>query len=689
MNEISIEKIKGVGEKTKKLLNKLGIETIDDLLNYYPYNYLEYKEAISRLFILGIKDEKIALEGYLKEKVTNSITKNKGFIMSKSKLELEDTIVELQWYNSAYLSKTLLKDKKYIFLGKVEKDKNKFIMKQPIVYTIKEYQTKIELLEAVYSLTKGISSKQLSKYIKLCLEELGKDVFVEYLPKYIIKKYELIDKKEALEKIHFPKSKKDYELARKRLVFDEFFSFIYSVKALKSEQQKLKTKFSMNFNKEAFEELKKVLSFELTKGQNEIIDTVYHEMSLETPMNRLIQGDVGSGKTIIAIFSLFLSFKNGYQSVLMSPTEVLARQHYANIVNLFSKLDEKPRLAFLSGSLSKKEHIKVHKEIEEGSVDIIIGTQALISEGVKYKNLSLVISDEQHRFGVLQRQNLIKKSVSPHVLVMSATPIPRTLAMILYADLNISLLYEKPKGRIDIKNALIETKDIRKAYEHIRKELINKRQAYVICPLAEESENIEANNVIDYAEKLRTYYKNEYIIEYLHGKLSNDKKEEIMQNFLEKKIDILVSTTVIEVGIDVKNATVILIEDAQRFGLASLHQLRGRVGRDKFLSYCIFVCSSNKEEAFKRLEILAKSNDGFHIANEDMKLRGPGEIFGLSQSGELSFKLANIYKDSDILKSVSLEVDQILNSSLNFEEKEKLDRKLKELEILKYKKMTL
>ena len=471
----------------------------------------------------------------------------------------------------------------------------------------------------------------------------------DYLPKVFIEKLELISYEESLSLIHRPNSYEDIDRARKRLVFDDFFIFALALRRLKEEDTKEKTKYILKSNA-CMKEFTKALPYELTATQLKSMEEIEKDCMSGYAMNRLIQGDVGSGKTIVSIYAMYLAYKNSYQSAIMVPTEVLAKQHFKNMVSIFEKFDAPPKVALLTGSMSKKEHLEIYKSVKEKKIDIIVGTHTLIQDALEFDDIALVITDEQHRFGVRQRQKLLEKSDMLHSLIMSATPIPRTLALILYGDLDISYIKEKPKGRLDIKNCVIFDRDREKAYKHIQKELEKGHQAYVICPLVEESENVEAENVFDYREKLAKYLPKNYNIKVMHGKLPEVQKAALMSEFVSGDIDVLVSTTVIEVGVDVANATVIMIEDAQRFGLASLHQLRGRVGRNMYQSYCIFVCTSDSKAAKERLDIIGNSNDGFFISESDLKLRGPGDLFGLLQSGELSFELADIHNDSEVFK---------------------------------------
>ena len=688
MKDNKLTNLKGIGEKTAKLFEKLNIHNIDELLVHYPYRYMEFKkENPISYYINENEEEKAVIRGKIVRPFLNRYAGK--YKITSAILTDRSSDIEVIWYNSPFVATTTKLYKEYYFVGNIVDKKNKKVLEHPIIYTVEEYEKLIGKLRPVYALTKGISNNTMIKTISLALNTLSPDDIYEYLPTFVLEEYKFLSNEEALKKLHFPDSFKELEEARRRIVFDEFFCFIYNTKLIKKNSVNLKSLYKINFSIEDYKSLEEILSFKLTDSQKTVIKEIIKNMSSGYIMNRLIQGDVGCGKTVISIFAMYACFKNKYQSVIMVPTEVLAKQHFENLKKLFSNLKEAPKIALLTGSMTKKQHLEIYEELENGNIDIIVGTNAVITDKVKYAKLALVITDEQHRFGVRQRQSLALKGEYPHILVMSATPIPRTLAVILYGDMDISIVETKPEGRLAIKNAVIGKDDREKAYKHIIKELEKGHQAYVICAMVEESENIEAMNVVEYSKLLREYFPDKYNISYLHGKMPQSKKDEIMQDFASKKIDLLVSTTVIEVGIDVRNATVMLIEDAQRFGLASLHQLRGRVGRSNIQSYCIFVRTSEKENAKKRLDIIGNSNDGFYIANEDMKLRGPGELFGMAQSGEFSFGLADIYTDANILKLAGKTVEKIFETDLNLEEKASLNRKIEEISYKNYKKLIL
>ncbi len=686
MRNEDIRSIKGIGEKTAALFRKLEITSPEELLRHYPYRYMSFEAPRPlREYLQEAAGEKLVIRAKL---IKGFVQRYAGKYKLSSSLAADASgNIEVLWYNSPFLAKSLKLYKEYVFVGRWIQKGGKQILEHPLVYDVQEYTDLIGTLRPVYALTKGLSNALLIRTVQAVLDR--KEKRREYLPSAISKAYDLEPEESALQNIHFPESESALQRARRRLVFDEFFPFIYYTRQVKKDSLRLSSAYSLEDIEEAGKALRAVLPYALTKSQEKVIDEILGDMGSGKVMNRLVQGDVGSGKTVISVFAMYACFKNGLQSALMAPTEVLARQHYQNLESLFSPLEDRPRLALLTGSMTKKEHRQVYEELKQGEIDILIGTHALITEELSYHRLALVVTDEQHRFGVRQRQSLSLKGKYPHILVMSATPIPRTLAVILYGDLDISVVDQKPIGRLPIKNAVIGKGEREKAYRHILEEIKKGRQAYVICPMVEESENIEAENVLDYTDKLRTYFPKTCSIAFLHGKMSAVEKEERMLAFARKQIDILVSTTVIEVGIDVKNASVILIEDAQRFGLASLHQLRGRVGRSDVQSYCIFVRTSDKENARKRLEIVGNSNDGFYIANEDLKLRGPGDLFGMAQSGEFRFGLADIYTDADVLREAAEAVDRVLKMALSPEESTNLAERIEEFSAKNYKKLIL
>ena len=648
----SLRTLKGVGEKTEKLFWKVGIYDTDDLLHYYPRNYDEYETPVD---IAELKEGTVqAVSAAVCSGVyVNSV---RGRQIISVNIADQSGKFPVVWFNLPYLKKTLRKGSWFVFRGRVVRKQGKLEMEHPEIFTPSAYEEILHHLQPVYGLTAGLSNKTVVKMITQLLESVPMQS--EYLPEEFRERYELADINYALRTIHFPPNKEELLVSRKRLVFDEFFLFILSVRKMKEKTEETPNCFPV---KETWltEEIIERLPYSLTGAQLNAWHEIERDLAGRRMMSRLVQGDVGSGKTILAFLAMCLVADNGYQAALMAPTEVLARQHYEG----FQKLMEEQNLSFptvlLTGSDTAREKRLAYAKIASGEALVIIGTHALIQEKVEYANLALVITDEQHRFGVKQREALTTRGNPPNILVMSATPIPRTLAIILYGDLDISVIDELPARRLPIKNCVVNTSYRPKAYSFIERQVREGRQAYVICPMVEESEGMEAENVLDYTEKLRENLSSDIRIEYLHGKMKAKEKNAVMEAFAQGEIQVLVSTTVVEVGVNVPNATVMMVENAERFGLAQLHQLRGRVGRGEYQSYCIFI-QGNQEQVSKRLEILNKSNDGFYIAGEDLKLRGPGDLFGIRQSGDMEFKIGDIYNDSAILTKASEAADEIL-----------------------------
>lgn len=659
IEQTSIKEIKGVGEKTQKLFEKIGIYTVGDLIRYYPRGYGVYEEATP---IFEVEEGHIqTVSGAVFGKVQVSGTRNMQVTTAHIK-DLTGTI-QVIWFRMPFLRNTLKSGQPVTLRGKVTRRRNHLVMEHPELFCPPDkYNEKLNTLQPIYGLTAGLSNNTVMKAVKQALE--GLNLSKESFPEELRLKYQLAEYNYAVRGIHFPEDKEVFYHARKRLVFEEFLSFILSLRQLKTSNERMSNEYVMEEHP-AVKELIRKLPYQLTNAQTKVWQEISENMKSDTVMSRLVQGDVGSGKTIVAVLALLNTAMNGYQGAMMAPTEVLARQHYESICKLFDTYDIPVKVVLLTGSMTAKEKRKVYDRIECGLAKIIIGTHALIQDKVFYDNLALVITDEQHRFGVKQRETFANKGGVPHVLVMSATPIPRTLAIILYGDLDISVIDELPANRLPIKNCVVDTSYRNTAYAFMKKQIAEGRQCYVICPMVEESESMEAENVIDYAGELQKEMGDGILVSYLHGKMKQAQKDEIMTQFGENKIQILVSTTVIEVGIDVPNATVMMIENAERFGLAQLHQLRGRVGRGKYQSYCIFMSASKSKETKERLEILNHSNDGFQIASEDLRLRGPGDFFGIRQSGLMDFKLADVYQDSNVLK--------MANEAANWLEEEKID----------------
>lgn len=639
-----INVIKGIGEKTEKVFHKLDIRTVQDLIEHFPRGYEEFQKPVS---IAGLREgEMYTIEASLMG--SPKLKRVRHLQIVSAKVKDSSGILYLTWFNMPFLQKTLRMGFRYIFRGKVVRKNGLLVIEQPGIYQKQDYYRLLHVLQPIYPLTDGLTNAAVTKAMRLALDDL--DFAKDYIPKKITKEYKLMDRTKAIKEIHFPKDRNTMQKARQRLVFDEFFLYSLAIRHLKEQKSRRKTEYTMMEPLEC-EQLIASFPYSLTNAQLRVWQEIRKDLGSDYGMNRLIQGDVGSGKTVLAILSLLMTVKNGYQASMMVPTEVLAKQHYKSLMDTLEKFGVS--ICLLVGSMTAKEKRMAYERIKQHEVDVIIGTHALIQEKVEYAQLGLVVTDEQHRFGVKQREALMNKGGQPHILVMSATPIPRTLAIILYGDLDISIVDELPAERLPIKNCAVGTNYRPNAYRFIDNQVAMGRQAYVICPMVEESEEIEAENVIDYTETLKETLAPSVTVEYLHGKMKPKEKNEVMERFANGEISVLVSTTVVEVGVNVPNATVMMVENAQRFGLAQLHQLRGRVGRGEFQSYCIFVCDSNSKEAWERLEILNKSNDGFFVAGEDLRLRGPGDIFGIRQSGTLEFKMADIFTDAEYLKAAA------------------------------------
>lgn len=653
---IPVNRIKGVGEKTAALFGKINVYTVDDLIRHYPRDYETYGAPVS---ILEASPGSVqAVYGQITAIPNVKKVRNLSILNAILKDDNGDSI-QLTFFNMPFLKKILKPGGFYLFRGLVQQRGTHKIMEQPRMFTWDEYRQKSGRLLPRYALTKGLTNQTVQKSVAQALEYYPPEK--EYLPQVILQKYPMLTHREAVYALHFPESREELLTARNRMVFEEFFSFLLVLRKNKELAAKTENHFPMYETADTVRFLEQ-LPFPLTKAQKKVWGELREDMGSPYAMNRLIQGDVGSGKTILAVLALLMCAANGYQGAMMAPTEVLAVQHFETISGYIEKYGIAFRPVLLTGSMTAKEKREAYAKIASGEANLIIGTHALIQEKVEYSSLALVVTDEQHRFGVRQRETLAAKGSEPHVLVMSATPIPRTLAIILYGDLKVSVIDELPANRLPIKNCVVGTAYRPKAYEFIAKEVAAGRQAYVICPMVEEGESEDLENVVDYTEKLRAVLPPSVQVAYLHGKMRPSDKNRIMEEFAAKEIDVLVSTTVIEVGINVPNATVMMVENAERFGLAQLHQLRGRVGRGEFQSYCIFISTSDTKETMERLQILNHSNDGFHIASEDLKLRGPGDIFGIRQSGEFAFVLGDIYTDANILKEASDAVEQLLVS---------------------------
>lgn len=660
---MDLNNLKGIGEKTEKLFYKAGIEKVNDLLRYYPRYYDVFEEPV---LIRDLEcDRTQAIKGTVVREVSVKRVRNLQVVTGYLRDERGDAI-KATWFNSPYLKGKLTIGSTFIFRGFVKENYSNFSIEQPKIFGIAEYNKKKGEMQPVYPLVSGLTNNMVQKAVKQAFKLVETE---EFLPEKIRNKYGLEGLQQAIEHIHYPTDKNQLYSARKRLIFDEFFMFIYNIRNLKDKNTEIHNRHILEEPKEV-KTLINDLPYELTNAQKRTWEEIKRDISSTKVMNRLIQGDVGSGKTIIAFFALITAALNNGQGAMMAPTEVLARQHYDNLIELIKEHNINVNPVVLVGSMTAKEKREAYKVIESGDADIIIGTHALIQEKVNYNNLTMVVTDEQHRFGVRQREAISEKGEHPHIMVMSATPIPRTLAIIMYGDLDISVIDELPANRLPIANCVVGTDYRPNAYDFMTKQIAKGRQVYVICPTVEYSEAVEGENVIEYAEKLKRIMPVSVNIEFLHGRMKPAEKNEIMDRFANNQIQILVSTTVVEVGVNVPNATVMMVENAERFGLAQLHQLRGRVGRGKYQSYCIFINGSGKKEALERLNILCKSNDGFLIANEDLKLRGPGDFFGVRQSGDFEFRLGDIMNDANILKQASEAVELILNEEVEISDKQ-------------------
>ena len=671
--------LKGVGEKTRTLFAKIGIETVGELLAAYPRDYEIYREPVKiESAVSGeVCAVYAAVSGILSEKKIRNLS-----ILNFSVNDGSGSM-RLTFFNMPFLKKTLKQGGFYVFRGIVQRNKDRrgeycLSMEQPKIFGLEDYRKQTDRLIPKYSLTKGLTNQMIQKCVRQALS------CYEFAPECydagMLRDNGLMSEREAVETIHFPADMASLAQARKRLVFDEFFAFLFMMRRNKEFSEQLQNSYRLYETADTVRFLEK-LPFPLTNAQKKVWQEIRDDLGSPYCMNRLIQGDVGSGKTILAVLALLMAAANGYQGALMAPTEVLAVQHFETVQGYVEKYGLVFRPVLLVGSMKAKEKKAAYESIASGEANLVIGTHALIQEKVQYKSLALVVTDEQHRFGVRQRENLAEKGENPHILVMSATPIPRTLAIILYGDLHISVIDELPANRLPIKNCVVNTSYRPKAYQFIAAEVEKGHQVYVICPQVEEGEQEELENVVDYTEKLRSALPANIQVAYLHGKLRPADKNRIMEEFAAHSIDVLVSTTVIEVGINVPNATVMMVENAERFGLAQLHQLRGRVGRGNSQSYCIFVSTKDNKETMERLQILNKSNDGFFIASEDLKMRGPGELFGIRQSGEFSFRIGDIYSDAAVLKLAADAVEQLLRDDPHLiqPEHERLQRHLADM----------
>ncbi|MGN1318148.1 MAG: ATP-dependent DNA helicase RecG [Lachnospirales bacterium] len=671
-----IEVVKNIGEARAKSLNKMGIETVEDLIEYFPRDYKDRTEVI--LISEVNEGESVNIRAKIEGKV--EYTRVRNLTIVKARLKDESGIIEGVWFNQPYLKNTLISGKEYIFTGKISKKYGRIQMENPAFEVYSENSLNVGRIVPHYTLPKNMSQKTFRQIISYAIGDVS---ITEFLNKDIIEKYNLCSRDFAINNIHFPKDNESFFRARNRLVFEELLLLQLRLLQLKGNITNKKT--GVKITDFDYDEISKKLGFTLTKAQKRVVGEICGDFKSGYVMNRLIQGDVGSGKTAVAMIASYIAINNGYQAVLMAPTDVLANQHYKSFSEIFDNC------TLLTSAMKKKEKDKAYSDIESGRAKMIIGTHALIQDKVKYNNIGLVITDEQHRFGVNQRQMLSSKGDNPHTLVMTATPIPRTLALILYGDLDISIIDELPPNRQKIDTFAVGHTYYERLYNFIKKECGKGRQCYIICPMIEENDKMELRSVLSYTEELKNQKLLGLKVECIHGKMKNDEKQDIMTRFAKGEIDVLVSTTVIEVGINVPNATLMIIENAERFGLSALHQLRGRVGRGADKSYCVLVSDAKNKTAKERLGIMCKTNDGFEISEKDLSLRGPGDFFGTRQHGLPEMKIANLYKDINILKLVQECAIWLYNLDKNFEKEENylLKMRIMDLFVKKIKKICL
>ena len=653
---MELKDIKGIGEKKIALLNKLGIFTVNNLLEYFPYSYIDTTKfkKISEITEEGSYSYRLKIISLMENRKKRNIRVTKFLAMDE-----EMNYCTIVYFNNIFISKNLKINNVYEMYGRAKLLGKNVEIQSPTM------QNKANIIGSIipqYHLCKGISNLDIVKIIQNLLKK--NSYFEEKIPSNILNELNLESYDNAIRNIHFPKDNEGFIRAKRRLVFDEIFYFQLSMKKIKRNNEDA---IKFEIKDETFDFIKS-LSFKLTNSQNKVLDDIFRDMTSDKQMNRLVQGDVGCGKTIISFVAMFNVIKNGFQSVLMAPTEILARQHYESAKKLFFKYNIKVEL--LVGSLKESEKKVIREKIENGEVDIIIGTHAVFQEKVVYKNLGFVITDEQHRFGVKQRLLLSKKSKNPDILVMSATPIPRTVGLVMFCDLDISTIDELPSGRGKVKTYFVDENYEERYMNFIKKHISEGRQAYIVCPLIDESDTLELQSVINLYERLKERYFQDVEIEFIHGKIKPVDKDRIMKNFEKGKIKVLVATTVIEVGINVPNSNIMVIYNAERFGLSQLHQLRGRIGRGNYESFCILVSNNKSTNVKKRMDIMCSSNDGFYISEQDFLLRGYGDILGYRQSGEARFKILNIQKDYVLLKSAIKYVDELLKNDFNFEKDE-------------------
>ena len=648
-----VKYIKGVGPNRVVLLNKLGIYTLKDLITYYPRDYEDRSKP--KLINEVLDGEEVLIKGFVISKMLE-LKIRKNLIIYKLIIRDETGPCTITWYNQPYLKKVFIVGNEYSFYGKISKKGNRVEMNSPVFDNI-ETQKNTGKIVPIYPLTYNLSQNTIRQIIENGLNEV-EDELQETIPEYLRKEYNLININNAIHNIHFPQEFSDFKKARTRLVFEELLDLQLALLSLKNKytQEKIGIKFDKNIK---ISNVINELPFKLTHAQLKVLEEIDTNMESEKTMNRLLQGDVGSGKTIVSIIATYKAVKSGYQVAVMAPTAILASQHLESFTEVLSKYGIKCEL--LVSSITKKKKDEILEKLQSGEIDVLIGTHAILEDNVIFKNLGLVVTDEQHRFGVRQRSTIAAKGNNPDVLVMTATPIPRTLALILYGDLDISIIDELPPNRKKIETYAVTKSMTERVNNFIKKQINEGRQIYVVCPLVEENEEIKANSVIELAEEYKNKVFKDYKVEYIHGKMRPKEKDEIMQKFKDGEIDILISTTVIEVGVNVPNSSTMIVENAERFGLAQLHQLRGRVGRGEYQSYCILKYNSGSDVVRERMKIMQDTNNGFIIAEKDLELRGSGEFFGTKQHGLPEFKIANLFEDMPILQTVNAVANRIIS----------------------------
>ncbi len=641
---MNIDTLKGIGPKTSKVFNNNGIITVNDLMSYYPFRY----DVIKRSNINEIvQDDKIIIDGIV-ESNPSLFFFNKKMNKMTFKFNIGTHLLNVTIFNRGFLKSKINVGVKLTVIGKYDKIKNT-IVASDIRFVV---LPSIPVIEPIYHSFGGITSNQIRAFIN----SVDNFEVIEYVPEYLKEKYKLIDKKEAVKSVHNPKNDLTLKQGLAYLKYEELFLFMLKMNSLKGNK-KNKIGLTRSVDKKLVDEFINNLPFKLTEDQSKCVDKIYEDLVSSNRMNRLVQGDVGSGKTIVAIIALYINFLSGYQGALMAPTEVLAHQHLFNLKKIFK--DYNINIEILTGNLKSKEKKEIYKKLENKEIDIIIGTHALFSNDVVYNNLGLVITDEQHRFGVNQRANLKNKGITPDILYLSATPIPRTYALTIYGDMDVSSIKTMPSGRKEIITYLKKSSNIKDVLELMYEQIKEKHQIYVIAPLIEESDKIDLENLDKLKEKMTSAFGKVCKIGVMHGKMDKSEKDKVMQDFNNGDITILISTTVIEVGVDVKNATMMVIFDSYRFGLSQLHQLRGRVGRNELQSYCVLISDREAD----RLDIMTKTTDGFKISEEDFKLRGSGDLFGVRQSGDMNFRLADFKTDFNILMKAKEDTEYLLDNN--------------------------